>query len=72
MSFTVHSITYGSQTINFELRRSMRKTLTIHVHPDMRIEIIAPATAELEKIEKKFKNVSSGSKNNSYLKCVVI
>ena len=53
MSLTVHSITYGSQTINFELRRSMRKTLAIHVHPDMRIEVIAPATAELEKIEKK-------------------
>ena len=53
MSVAVHSVAYGNQTINFELRRSSRKTLAIHVHPDMRIEVVAPDNAEMDSIYKK-------------------
>lgn len=53
MSLTIHSVAYGSQTIEFELRRSSRKTLTIHVHPDMNVEVVAPENAEIDKINEK-------------------
>ena len=53
MSLDVHSVAYGSQSVNFELRRSLRKTMAIHVHPDMRVEVIAPLAAPLDNICQK-------------------
>ncbi|MBL9028861.1 MAG: M48 family metallopeptidase [Caedimonas sp.] len=53
MTFDLHSVPYGSQTINFELRRAPRKTMAIHVHPDMRVEVVAPQKADLNKVYQK-------------------
>jgi predicted metal-dependent hydrolase len=53
MSLNVHSVAYGSKTINFELLRSSRKTLAIHVHPDMRVEVIAPLAAQIDNVYQK-------------------
>lgn len=53
MSAARHSVPYGKQTIDFDLHHATRKTMAIHVHPDMRVEVIAPATAELENIYQK-------------------
>ena len=54
MSFihSVHSVAYGTQTIHFNLRRSERKSLAVHVHPNQDIEVIAPPMANLEAIYK--------------------
>jgi predicted metal-dependent hydrolase len=48
-----HSISYGSQLIDFELSRAIRKTLAIHVYPNMHIKVVAPKDAALESIYKK-------------------
>ncbi len=53
MSIDIHEVPYGSQTISFELNRSERKTLAIHVHSNMRVEVVAPMKAYLEDIYKK-------------------
>ncbi|MGE0190142.1 MAG: M48 family metallopeptidase [Steroidobacteraceae bacterium] len=53
MSLNTHSVPYGSRTIDFELRRADRKTMAIHVHPDMRVEVVAPKTANLDKVYQK-------------------
>lgn len=39
-------VTYGSERIEFLLSRRERKTLAITVHPDLRVEVIAPVEAE--------------------------
>ena len=36
---------YGSEKIEFQLSRSVRKTLAITVHPDLRVEVVAPLDA---------------------------
>jgi predicted metal-dependent hydrolase len=36
--------------VNFTLRRSKRKTLAIHVHPDGLVEVVAPENATDEAI----------------------
>lgn len=53
MSADVHSVAYGSQTIQFELRRTSRKTMAIHVHPDKHVEVVAPKNAEIDKVNNK-------------------
>ncbi len=53
MSAARHSVPYGKQMIDFNLRHAARKTMAIHVHPDMRVEVIAPKDAELENIYQK-------------------
>ena len=53
MTPDLHRVSYGSQTIDFELRRASRKTMAIHVHPDMRVEVVAPCAVELEKIYQR-------------------
>ncbi len=55
MSGDVHSIAYGSQKIQFELHRTNRRTLAIHVHPDKRVEVVAPKKSEISKIYEKVK-----------------
>ena len=40
------SIEYGDQTIPFTLIRSNRRTLAIHVHPDLSVRVLAPQRAK--------------------------
>ncbi|MCP5547762.1 MAG: M48 family metallopeptidase [Akkermansiaceae bacterium] len=39
-------MTYGSERIDFLLSRRARKTLAITVHPDLRVEVVAPMDAD--------------------------
>lgn len=55
MSSDVHNVPYGSQTIQFELRRTTRKTMAIHVHPNKHVEVVAPKQSEIGKIYEKIK-----------------
>jgi len=48
----MHSIQYGSKSLCFELKQSDRKSLSIEVHPDNSIKVIAPLTSSLEEIKK--------------------
>jgi len=47
-------VSYGSERIAFTLRRRERKTLSITVHPDLRVEVVAPSDTDgahiLEKV----------------------
>lgn len=42
----VRQVNYGSERIDFLLSRRARKTLAITVHPDLRVEVVAPLDAE--------------------------
>ena len=44
---------YGTTIIEYDLTFTTRKTLAIHVHPDLRITVEAPEGSELEQIEQK-------------------
>ncbi len=48
---------YGTERIDFRLSRRARKTLGITVHPDLRVEVVAPKDAEesavLERVGKR-------------------
>jgi len=48
-----HQITFGSQTIKYELQLMKRKTLSISVHPDLSVVVKAPENTKLEDVEKK-------------------
>ncbi|MDJ1472437.1 M48 family metallopeptidase [Xanthocytophaga flava] len=52
-----HQLTFGSRQIDFTLYYKERKSLTIRVHPDATVEVIAPLHTNdqtvLEKIRKK-------------------
>jgi predicted metal-dependent hydrolase len=48
-----HQITFGSQTIAYDLQLMQRKTLSISVHPDLRVIVKAPENTKLEDVEKK-------------------
>ena len=47
------SITYGTTEIDFSITKTDRKTLSIEVHPDTSVNIIAPKTATIEDIQAK-------------------
>lgn len=49
----LRQVTYGSERIDFLLSRRLRKTLAITVHPDLRVEVIAPVDAEESEILKR-------------------
>lgn len=53
MSLELHSVPYGSQIIHFKLRRTSRKTMAIHVHSDMGVEVVAPETTDINKVYQK-------------------
>jgi predicted metal-dependent hydrolase len=42
----VRQVNYGSERIDFLLSRRQRKTLAITVHPDLRVEVVAPLDAD--------------------------
>lgn len=54
-----YQLTYGSQTIEFELIYSDRKTLGITVNPDLSVLVKAPNNASKEKIFEKVEKRAS-------------
>lgn len=44
---------FGSETIRFSVERRERKTLSISVHPNLAVEVLAPLDASFEKIAEK-------------------
>lgn len=55
----LEEITYGNQTIDFELTYSDRKTLGITVNPDLSVQVKAPQNASREKIFEKVEKRAS-------------
>lgn len=53
MSAEVCEVAFGQNTITFDLVRRERKTLSISVHPDLAVEVLAPTDASFEKIAEK-------------------
>ncbi|MBR9920310.1 MAG: M48 family metallopeptidase [Bacteroidetes bacterium] len=51
-----HSITFGSKQIEFHLKRADRKTMSVQVHPDKSVHVIAPIDASLTRIQEKVKS----------------
>jgi predicted metal-dependent hydrolase len=49
----METLEYGTQTLEYDLVLKERKTLSIVVHPDLSIKVIAPNTAEQKDIEAK-------------------
>ena len=58
---------YGTETIDYQLSFSDRKTLGINVYPDKSVSVIAPVGSERELIEKKLlKRASWIKKQQTY------
>lgn len=55
MSLHLHSIPYGTQKLDFSLKRTTRRTLAIHVYPNKKIEVVAPHNTTLQAIYEKIK-----------------
>lgn len=49
----VRSIATGAGPIEFTLRRSRRRTLAIHVHPDGSVEVVAPEGVASEAVDTR-------------------
>lgn len=47
----LHTLQYGTQTIEYELQFANRKTLGITVHPDLRVTVQAPQGSSISTIE---------------------
>ena len=52
---SAHSVQFGETEISFSLSYVDRKTLAIHVHPDGKVGVDAPLSAEIEKVYGKVK-----------------
>jgi predicted metal-dependent hydrolase len=50
---STHQIAFGSQTIEYQLQRMPRSTLSITVHPDLSVLVKAPETTDQEEIDKR-------------------
>jgi len=48
-----HLLQYGQSSIPYRLSYSDRKTLAIHVHPDLNVTVEAPLDSEFPEIEKR-------------------
>lgn len=53
MTESPRRVDYGSTGIHYRLRRSRRRTLAIHVHPDGSVEVDAPLEASVEAIDSR-------------------
>ncbi len=51
----MHSLSYGAGELNFALHRRKRKTMAIHVRPDMSVEVVAPLGVDLDRIYERVK-----------------
>jgi len=49
----IYTAKYGTTNIDFLLFRSVRKSLSIEVHPDLTVKILAPLNAAFDEIEKR-------------------
>lgn len=45
MKTTAHHLTYGGETVEYLLVRRARRSLSITVHPDLRVTVVAPVAA---------------------------
>lgn len=52
----VHTIEYGTMTIDFTLEYSNRKTLSISVTPELDVKVIAPYSSKISDIKEKIEN----------------
>lgn len=52
-SAELYQIEYGTTTIDFAVRYSIRKTLGITVNPDLTVSVTAPVNTSIEDIQKK-------------------
>jgi predicted metal-dependent hydrolase len=50
---STHQITFGTQTIEYQLEQMPRKTLAISVHPDLSVLVKAPVDTSLEEVNAK-------------------
>lgn len=50
-----HEIKFGSRTVVFNLEYRKRKSLGIKVHPDNRVEVLAPVDAKEDKVLERVK-----------------
>lgn len=55
----LHTVDYGSTTIEYELFFTQRKTLGITVHPDKRVTVCAPQNTSVTEVEKRLKKKGS-------------
>lgn len=55
----IHKVNYGDTIIDFEIKRTNRKTLEISVLPDASVLVVAPQNIEIEKILEKVKKRAS-------------
>ena len=51
----MHSLSYGTDELNFALHRRKRKTMAIHVRPDMSVEVVAPLGVDLDRVYERVK-----------------
>jgi predicted metal-dependent hydrolase len=51
----IHSVRFGSELIQFELKKKKRSTLGISVNPDLSVSVVAPYDAVLEKVLDRVK-----------------
>lgn len=56
MSFASQTVIYGSRTITYDVNYSDRNTLDISVHPDERVVVTAPLTADLNTVKDRIKH----------------
>ncbi|MDO6516580.1 M48 family metallopeptidase [Zobellia uliginosa] len=49
----MYQVKYGSTIIDFDIKRTKRKTLAIEVHPDSTVHLVAPENAQLPEIKEK-------------------
>lgn len=48
-----HTVLNGQEKLSFTLKRSVRKTLSISVNPDLSIVVTAPINAELRSVQRR-------------------
>ncbi|NLF77128.1 MAG: M48 family metallopeptidase [Chloroflexi bacterium] len=48
-----HQLQYGTTTVDYSLTYTQRKTLAIHVHPDLRVTVEAPLDSDFTQVEQK-------------------
>lgn len=54
----IRTLEYGTQTIEYDLAFAKRRTLGVTVHPDTRVEVVAPEGSDIERIEQRLKTRS--------------
>jgi predicted metal-dependent hydrolase len=50
---STHQITFGTQSIEYQLEKMPRKTLAISVHPDLSVMVKAPMDTSLEEVNER-------------------